>query len=141
MLKSAAVTALLGLAVIGAACSPAADLCARVEQCRSEEDDERSADRDSDEAIAICTANLHGILDALRANEEVVCKDYAAAIEDSYRCIAQLDCDDAVAVKGTSCKDERDRADDICERIAKDNIDCEIGFGSVCTSDDEDEGV
>jgi hypothetical protein len=69
MLRSTFMSSALALALI-AGCSPSADLCAKRDQCRIDEnvDGDNDDTDDGEDDVAVCSAFNQNLIDALRAN-------------------------------------------------------------------------
>lgn len=78
-----------------------ASFCAKADEC--------AEDPPGDDFPAICTVQVQGDLDALRANDEEECHEVAEAKEILMACLTNLTCGDLNDVDyGGECEDERD---------------------------------
>lgn len=81
--------------------------------------DEAGNENDS---VDVCSANKQGDLNALRANEEPKCHEYADALEVFFACIGSefADSNDGCDVLDDECKDELDDVSDALNDIGDD---------------------
>ncbi|HEY1098902.1 MAG TPA: hypothetical protein VGF99_08230 [Myxococcota bacterium] len=109
MRSSITLAAVFAVAVSGG-CT-ANNLCNRLAECADDND------RDvSDDAPAVCAADLNTQQNSLRANEEPECSALAAAIDAVNACRAGLSCDDLEESDlGRECDDQLDALEDAVE--------------------------
>ena len=112
IMRTLQILSLLVLATSAVGCTTQ-NLCNRISECEEE-------DRDgfSDDAAAVCAAEIDSSLAALRANEEEVCHRLADAANALNACKAGLSCDDlAEADLGKECDDQLDDFKDALDDV------------------------